>query len=235
MSEKSACGDGLPECKIPMKAECSFKGCEPFEKHDASYDVLYLGQPGRTLRDSKTHAFCGGGEGVKVLLTYPETEALSLNIEPCEGGLLFIKEGIYGKFTFDEDEITNTKDGLHKCKILPVPLEEATCFKQNFGRCGPDQVSLEYRNISINFLNGQCSWINPQCMFMTIEDSSASDSMFLVPVDGSDLLSENQEEFESLLQAAALAGEEHQIGLYPYLSLKCNTDQTWSFLSQDMR
>ena len=60
MSEQDACPDEAEECELPLAIGCSFKGCDPLERHDKSYGITYLGPEGRSLRNSKTHAVCGG-------------------------------------------------------------------------------------------------------------------------------------------------------------------------------
>ena len=71
VSEKSACPNEEAECQLPLKAECSFKGCEPLDMHDESFYDVYDDFKGRALREDIYTVECKSEEGSKfVLPTY---------------------------------------------------------------------------------------------------------------------------------------------------------------------
>ena len=88
MSEESACPDKLTECEFPLKAECSFKGCEPLAKHHDSYDVQYPDAFGRTLRGDITSIECGTGPYQHFLVPVDGTKLLANSLEEFENYLL---------------------------------------------------------------------------------------------------------------------------------------------------
>jgi hypothetical protein len=117
VSEQDACPDGSEECELPSDIGCSFKGCDPLERHHESHGVTYLGPEGRALRNRTIEAICSGED---------ETE---MNIhENMENGRFVVSEEFPNLLAETrsqfEDEFLNTliqKEGLNENKFDIFP------------------------------------------------------------------------------------------------------------------
>ena len=162
MSEKTACPSGKFECLNPLDVSCSFKGCEPFDRHHSSFNVLYLGQKGRSLREKTTAALCQGGYGTLLELSdpYKIMGSLSLRIKATDVGLKLSAMNMkYLKYEKVNGVASNAS------------MEDASTFHIDFGSCSGEQLTIEpldERGLYLNILN--MSWHrNPQCHEYKVE------------------------------------------------------------------
>ena len=235
MSEKDACPDGSLECEVPSPIQCSFKGCEPLQKHDQSYNVRYHGQRGRTLRDFTSSAICAGRKETSFQLSnlLQQKIWIELRTGSCLEGVIFK--------TVSRGYVTYTQMGSEKgmCDVkYEANLNDASCFKLYFGICGPDSVSVEAvetPGLSINLLNSSCSKIYPQCMKMTIQENVKAKSMFLLSKEEPKFMAKNKIEFEALLGKSIKDKVEKQFEFLPYVSIQCMKNQSWRFLDPRLR
>ena len=126
MSEQDACPDGSEECELPLAIGCSFKGCDPLERHDESYGVTYLGPEGRALRHRNIEAFCSEENETIIHLVSDETE---INIPEYMENSRFVVSEEFPKLLADtrsefEDMLVNTiiqEDGLNENQFDVFP------------------------------------------------------------------------------------------------------------------
>ena len=84
MTEKSACPNEVTECELPLKAECSFKGCEPLDMHDESFDDVIHEYEGKALRDDLYTVKCESEQGSEFLIPTLGSELLAKDKQEFE-------------------------------------------------------------------------------------------------------------------------------------------------------
>ena len=79
MSNTEACPDNSSVCADPLPLSCSFKGCNPLQLHDQSYQVSVIGEGDKpSLREATTHLFCGVEPSLSIIVDNAEFIA-----QPC--------------------------------------------------------------------------------------------------------------------------------------------------------
>ena len=102
MTEKSACPNEVPECELPLKAECSFKGCEPLDMHDESFGDVIHEYEGRALRDDLYTVKCESEQRSEFLIPTLGSELLAKDKQEFEDlfkTVIFEGKDIEVKFT----------------------------------------------------------------------------------------------------------------------------------------